>query len=163
MSTSWQDSRPLYKAAATDARPERRLTWQQQRDAVDRKIRNLVDALEGGTTGTAVLQALRARENELAKVDAAIGALDAPTDGSRLAVIPNWVKQQVSDVVALLQDRPERVKTEISRLGIRFRLYPVHEEGQKPYLRAVGEGNFEAIVGSGSPFPAGLSLQGAAG
>lgn len=145
--------------AATDARPERRLTLQQQRDAVAQKIRNLVDALEGGTTSTAVLQALRARENELAKVDAEIAALDAPTDGGRLAVIPNWVKQQVSDVVALLQERPERVKPELSRLGVRFTLSPVRKEGQKPYLRAVGEGNFEAIVGSGSPFPAtGFSL-----
>jgi hypothetical protein len=69
------------------------------------------------------------------------------------------VKQQVADVVALLQDAPHRVRAELMRLDVQFTLYPVREEGQCPYLRAVSEGAFEALVGSGEPFPAtGLSL-----
>ena len=74
-------------------------------------------------------------------------------------MIPSWVRQQVVDVVALLQESPDRTKAELSRFGVKFTLYPVQEKGQKPYLRAVGEGHFEALVDSGSPFPAtGLSL-----
>ncbi len=74
-------------------------------------------------------------------------------------MIPSWVKQQVADIVTLLQEHPERAKAELTRLGVRFTLHPVQEDGQKPYLRAVGEGHFEALVGTGSPFPAtGLSL-----
>jgi hypothetical protein len=65
------------------------------------------------------------------------------------------VKQQVADVVALLQDRPERAKAELSRLGVRFTVFPVSDvpEGQKPHLRAVGEGDFEALVGTNTQFP----------
>jgi hypothetical protein len=72
------------------------------------------------------------------------------------------VKQQVADVVALLQDQPDRVKAELSRLGVRFTLYPVYDipKGQRPYLRAVGEGDFEALVDTSPLFPTtGRSLQ----
>jgi len=145
--------------ATSDARPSRREALLRQRETAAQKIRHLLTAVESGITSTAVLQGLRARESELGKVEAELAELDAPVDTGRLAVIPSWVKQQVTDIVALLGDRPDRVKAELSRLGVRFTLYPVQEEGQKPYLRAVGEGNFEAIVGSRSPFPAtGLSL-----
>jgi hypothetical protein len=59
-------------------------------------------------TSTAVLQQLRARENGLTRLDVALAELDTPVTPERLTVIPSWVKQQVSDVVNLLQDRPER-------------------------------------------------------
>jgi hypothetical protein len=70
-------------------------------------------------------------------------------------VIPSWVKQQVADVVALLRDRPERAKAELSRLRVRFTVFPVYDDpdGYKPYLRAIGEGDFEALVGTSAEFP----------
>ena len=145
--------------AATDARPSRREALLRQRETVTDKIRYLLGAVESGITSTTVLEALRAREGELTTLNAEVSALDAPRDATRLSVIPSWVKQQVADVVTLLQDQPERAKAELTRLGVRFTLHPVQEDGQKPYLRAVGEGQFEALVGTGSPFPAtGLSL-----
>lgn len=145
--------------AATNARPSRRESLLRQRETVADKIRHLLGAVESGITSTTVLEALRAREGERDTLDAEIAMLDAPVDPGRLSVIPSWVKQQVTDVVALLQEHPERAKAELTRLGVRFTLYPVQEDGQKPYLRAVGEGQFENLVGPGSPFPAtGLSL-----
>jgi hypothetical protein len=141
--------------AATDARPSRREALLQQRDAIASKIRHLLAAIESGIASTTVLETLRAREIELAKVEAEMVALDVPVDARRFTVIPSWVKQQVADVVTLLQDRPERVKAELSRLSIRFTLFPVFDvpEGERPYLRAVGEGDFAALVGTNAPFP----------
>jgi len=140
---------------AIAARPTRREALSAQREEVALKITRLVSVVEAGMATTAVLQQLRARENELTRLDAALAELDTPVTPERLTVIPSWVKQQVSDVVNLLQDRPERVRAELSRLGIRFTVYPVVDvpEGQRPYLRAVGEGDFEALVGTNAPFP----------
>jgi site-specific DNA recombinase len=140
---------------AVDARPSRRETLLHHRETLTQKIRHLLTAIESGMAGTTVLEALRAREGELAKVDGEIAALDLPDNAQRLTVIPSWVKQQVADVVALLQDRPERAKAELSRLGVRFTVFPVSDvpEGQKPHLRAVGEGDFEALVGTNTQFP----------
>jgi site-specific DNA recombinase len=142
--------------AATDTRPHRLEALLRQRELVTQKIGRLVSLIESGTTSTALLQALRAREAELATAEAEIAAVDAPIDAGRLAVIPSWVRQQAADVVTLLQERPDRVKAELSRLGVRFTVHPVYDvpEGQRPYLRAVGEGDFEALVGAGSSFPA---------
>jgi hypothetical protein len=110
--------------AATEARPPRRETLVQQRDAIAQKIRHLVAAIESGMASATVLQALSGRECELAKVDGEIAVLHVPVDARRVTVIPNWVKQQVTDLVALLQDRPERVKAELSRLGVRVHAIP---------------------------------------
>jgi len=33
-----------------------------------------------------------------------------------------------------------------NRLGIRFTVYPVYTEGQQPFLRAEGEGDFEHLA-----------------
>lgn len=140
--------------ATTDARPTRREALLRQRETIAQKIRHLLAAVESGLMSTTLLQALRARESELATVGTEIAALDAPENPRRLAVIPSWVKQQVTDVVGLLQGRPDRVRAELSRLSVRFTLHPVQEQGQKPYLRAVGEGNFEVLAGAGSLFPA---------
>ena len=144
---------------AVDARPSQRAALVRQREAVADKIRHLLNAVECGLTSTTILEALRAREAELIAVDAEIAALDAPRDRGQVSVIPSWVKQQVTDVVALLGDQPERAKSELRRLGVRFTLHPIRNAGEKSYLRAVGEGQFEALVGSNLPFPAtGLSL-----
>lgn len=140
--------------AAADARPSQREGLLRKRGTVAVKIQHLLGAVESGITSTTVLEALRARERELAELEAEVTVLTEPADPGRLAVIPSWVRQQVADVVALLQEGPDQVKAELSRLGVKFTLYPVQEEGQKPYLRAVGEGHFEALVGAGSPFPA---------
>jgi len=142
------------EAAMTD-RPTRRQALLAQREAVATKIRHLLSVVEGGLTSTAVLQQLRAREHELNGLDVALAEVEAPVARERLTVIPSWVKQQLADVTALLQDHPERAKAELVRLGIRFTVYPVLDvpEGQRPYLRAVGEGNFEVLVGANAPFP----------
>ena len=142
--------------AATDARPRRLEALLRQREVVSQKIGRLVLLIEGGTTSTALLRALRAREAELATVEAELAAADASIDTGRLAVLPSVVRQRAADVVALFRERPDRVKAELSRLGVRFTLRPVYDvpEGHRPYLRAEGEGNFELLVGTGSPFPA---------
>jgi hypothetical protein len=77
----------------------------------------------------------------------------ADAGARRLAVLPTWVRQQLEDVAGLLQDAPERARNEFERLGLRFTLHPVLDgpEGVKPFLRAVGEGEFHHL--SGEAFP----------
>lgn len=138
--------------AYADQRPKQRDALVRQRDQVQQKIGNLLVAIESGMTSTNLLAALKHREAEAARLEAEIAALDGPTD-DRLAVMPTWVAQQLSDVADLLADVPERVKAEFARLDVRFTLFPVYDDGPRPYLRAVGEGHFEHLA-----FPAGLAL-----
>ena len=141
--------------AAINAKPQELQNLLRQRETLTQKIRHLVTAIEGGMGSPSLVHALKNRERDFAEVDTATTRLQAPVTPERLTVIPSWVKRQAANVVELLQDGPERVRVELSRLGVRFTLHPVFDvpHGERPYLRAVGEGDFEALVGSAGPFP----------
>ena len=138
--------------AYADQRPKQRDVLVRQRDEVQQKIANLLTVIESGTTSANLLAALKHREVEAARLEAEIAALDGPAD-DRLAVMPTWVAQQLSDAADLLTEVPERIKAEFARLGVQFTLFPVYDDGPRPYLRAVGEGLFEHLA-----FPTDLAL-----
>jgi DNA invertase Pin-like site-specific DNA recombinase len=121
--------------AVIDDRPKQREALARAIAESERKLRHLIDAIEGGSATPAILQAVSAREAELARLRAEEDGLNEPLD-EKLAVIPSWVRQQLEDTASLLTDTPEKTKTAFRRMGVSFRLFPVHDEGQRPFLRA---------------------------
>ena len=117
-----------------DQRPQRRAELQRTRETAEQKLRNLVAAVENGAGAPTVFQAIKDREVEIRVLDGQLATDDEPI-AERLAVIPTWVRQQLEDAAGLLREGPERAKTEFQRLGIRFTVHPVHDEGPRPFLR----------------------------
>lgn len=146
--------------AVTDQRPAQLEALIRQRDAVRGKVQNLVSVLESGTASAAILRTLQDREAEAMRLDAEIAALSQPVDAHRLAVLPTWVRQQLADVAGLLQDVPDQARNEFERLQLRFTLTPVLDvpAGDKPFLRAIGEGQFHHLTGDAAFPSTGLSL-----
>ena len=131
--------------AVLDARPARREAIEATRQDAREKLQNLVVAIEGGAGSPTLFQAIREREAELVALEQHLATVDEPlTD--RLAVIPTWVRQQLDDAAALLGESQERAKQEFQRLGIRFVVHPVYDEGPRPFLRAEGSGNFAHLA-----------------
>jgi hypothetical protein len=52
----------------------------------------------------------------------------------------------LSTRAGLLSDTPERTKTLLGEMGVSFTLYPVHEEGQRPFLRAEGANDIAHVI-----------------
>jgi site-specific DNA recombinase len=128
-----------------DTRPARREALEVTRRDAREKLRNLVAAIEAGAGSPTMFQAIRDREAELGALEQHLATLDEPLS-DRLAVIPTWVREQLSDAAALLGESPERAKMEFQRLGIRFVVHPVYDEGRRPFLRAEGHGNFAHLA-----------------
>lgn len=128
-----------------DARPQQREELQAQRVALDQRLKHLLTAIEEGAGTPTVFRAVQEREAEIRAIDAQLSALDQPVD-HRLAVIPSWVKAQLSDVADLLREGPERAKAEFQKLGLRYTITPVYEGAKRLFLRAEGSGEFERLA-----------------
>jgi hypothetical protein len=128
-----------------EARPRQREEFVAARAVIEQKLKNLIAAVENGAGSPNIFQAIQERETELRVLDGQLAALNQPMD-RRLAVIPSWVRRQLSDVANLLREGPERAKAEFQRLKIRFTITPVYEEGRRVFLRAEGSGDFEHIA-----------------
>ena len=89
--------------------------------------------------------AIRAREAEVATLDAQLAEPDQPLE-ERLAVIPTWVRQQLEDLSDLLRGTPEGAKAEFKRLGISFTITPVAGPDGRSFLRAEGSGQSEHLA-----------------
>lgn len=116
-----------------------------KREAVARKLANLVAAVEAGEPAATLTAAIAARESELRDIDARLDGLEDPPDVD-LAVMPTWVQQQLKDLVALLAEAPERSKTALDRLNVQFTVSPVRDQGH-PFLRVVATGDLEPLCG----------------
>ena len=103
------------------------------------KLAHLVTAIETGSVSSMLVDAIQAREADIRRIDAELGTLNEPLD-ARLAVLPTWVRRQLEDLADLLRGHPERLKSELRRLGVRFTLHPTYDEGPRPFYRAIGEG-----------------------
>jgi len=136
--------------AMTDQRPAQRESLARGIAAARRKLHHLIAAVENGAGTTTVLAAIADREVEIRALEAKQTDLSAPA-GRRLAAHTTWVKQQLRDAAAIVAEVPERARLEFQRLGIRFALHPVREDGEKPFLRAVGIGDFEALAFGSAP------------
>lgn len=128
------DQRPKLRARAEEAMREAR-----------RRLENLITAVEGGAGASSLLDAIRAREADVQRLRTELDALSEPLEHN-LAVMPTWVRQQLEDLAGLLSDTPERTKAEFKRLGVSFTLHPVHEEGNRPFLRAEGTTEFAQLL-----------------
>ena len=123
--------------AVIDERPKRREALERAIGDAERRLRHLVDAIEAGSGGPTIFQAIAGREAEIARLQAERDTLNEPLDG-KLVVIPSWVRQQLADTAGLLSDTPERTKMAFRQMGVSFTLHPVHEDAQRPFLRAEG-------------------------
>lgn len=120
-----------------DQRPTVRARIEAALQDAERRLQNLVAAVEGGGAAATLLEAIRVREADVRRLTAELDAVSEPLE-SKLAVMPTWVRQQLEDVAGLLSEAPERTKAEFRRLGVGFVLHPVREEGGRPFLRAEG-------------------------
>ena len=102
-------------------------------------------AIEGGAAAPSLVEAVRTREAEIARLRAALDDLSEPVQ-EKLAVMPTWVRQQLDDAASLLAETPERTKREFMRLGVSFTLHPVHLDGQRPFLRAEGTSAIAQLI-----------------
>jgi hypothetical protein len=132
-------------SAVMDARPKQRAELERARAVAQGKLKNLIAALEDGAGGAFMLKAIQDRETEIVALSDQLGALDGDLR-NRLAVMPSWVRRQIEDTAGLLSESHDRARTEFRRLGIRFTVEPVHDEGPRPFLRAHGEGDFEQLA-----------------
>jgi site-specific DNA recombinase len=128
-----------------DERPRQREELQAQRGALEQRLKHLLHAIEEGAGTMTVLRAVQDREAEFRALDAQLAALDQPVN-DRLAVIPSWVKAQLSDAASLLREGPERAKAEFQRLGLKYTIAPVYEGARRIFLRAEGSGEFERLA-----------------
>ncbi len=90
--------------AVITARPRLQALRVAERDVLRRKLSHLINAIEDGAATPALLNTMRTREKELADLDAELDALEEPL-ADRLAVIPSWVRRQVSDVQKASKNR----------------------------------------------------------
>jgi site-specific DNA recombinase len=116
-----------------------------------RRLANLVLAVEDGSGSTALLEAMKAREADVRRLEGTLSALDEPLE-RKLAVMPTWVRQQLEDTAGLLSEAPERAKAEFKRLGVAFTLHPVYSDVGRPFLRAEGTSDFAHVI-SGQYLP----------
>jgi site-specific DNA recombinase len=131
--------------AVIDERPKRRESIEKAIADAERRLRHLVDAVESGSTAPTILQAVSDREADIVRLCVELSALDEPLD-EKLAVMPSWVRQQLEDTAGLLTDTPERTKTVFRQMGVSFTLFPVHDEGQRPFLRAEAATDFAHVI-----------------
>ncbi len=130
---------------ALSSTPSQQQALRTRRSGVDKKLTNLIQAIEHGIALPAVREQVAMREAELREIDDDLAALERSPDVD-IAVIPTWVRQQLQDLAGLLAENPQRAKAEFRRLNMQFTVTPVRDEG-KPFLRVEGTGDLDALCG----------------
>jgi hypothetical protein len=130
-----------------DDRPQVEADARAARDQAAQRLQRLIAAIESGVAPDTLADAIRARQADVARWDGQLAACADPLH-QRLAVIPGWVEHELRDLVGVLGDAPDRVKLEFQRLGLRVVMQPVHEDGDRPFYRAVGQAALPCLAGS---------------
>jgi DNA invertase Pin-like site-specific DNA recombinase len=120
------DDRPVLLAEATRVKEETR-----------ERLQRLVQAIEAGGPVATLVNAVREREAELARLEATLAELSEPL-APRLAIMPGWIRQQLEELASLLSEVSPRAKAEFRRLGLTITMQPIHTEGVRPFYRAIG-------------------------
>ena len=131
------------RAVAQSPSEQQRL--EAKRNTVAKKLTNLVEAVERGTSMPSLTEQIGRREAELREIDDELVELAHPPNVD-IRVIPTWVREQLTDLAGLLTENPQRAKAELQRLNVRFTVTPIRDEG-KPFLRVEGTGDLEALCG----------------
>jgi DNA invertase Pin-like site-specific DNA recombinase len=135
-------------SAELERQPAERRALEEKRDATRQQIDRLLGLVESGAlTGPAVAGRIAQREQELRDVEVALTATPAAL-ADCLRIIPTWVARQLSDVSALLNEAPERCKTEFQRIGLRVSMQPIYVEQPRPFYRATLTASLPSLSGS---------------
>jgi hypothetical protein len=126
-------------AVALDNGSRRRHRLEGERTRIQKKLDNLIAALENDGPAPTVRQAIRAREADLARLQRDLEAIREPL-GEKLAVLPSWVESQLGNLAGLLNEAPDRVRHHLNHIGVRFTVSPVSDQGRS-FLRAAGSAN----------------------
>jgi site-specific DNA recombinase len=118
-----------------DERPRLVAEAQTARDQAAQRLQRLVDAIEQGVAPQSIAAAIAERQADVARWEATLASLAEPA-AQRLAVMPAWVRQQLTDLAGLLSDTPERTKAEFQRLGLRVTMQPTQSEPSRLHYRA---------------------------
>jgi site-specific DNA recombinase len=124
--------RELKKASAG---PKRADQVRKRLDQEQRKLRNLVSALEGGAPAlVTILKAIGEREASVAHLEGQLRAEPAKAPQAAVKDLPRWVEAQLGDLAALLKTDPARVKAEFRRLNLQLTFTPVEAEPRNHYV-----------------------------
>lgn len=124
------------------------------RTDLQHRLNRLLDALERGAVTVAdVSERLTTLRAELAQLEARQATLQGRLLPQRLAVIPAWVQQRLTDLVGTLQASTERAKREFQRLGVRVTLAPIRPAEGRPFYRATIESGLPELSGAVSLTP----------
>jgi site-specific DNA recombinase len=126
-------------------RPQQETEARTSRNRAAERLQRLVEAIEDGAPAATLVAAVREREAEIARLDARLAELSDPVD-QRLVVLPTWVRQQIADLVGLLNESPERAKAEFQRLNLAITLRVIRGEG-RPFYRAEGRADLPWLTG----------------
>jgi hypothetical protein len=120
-------------------RLEKELTQEQ------RKLQNLIRALESGQLADSILAAISKREENVRRLERELATLNVKSQP--VSVDPAWIGQQLTDLAALLKGSAERTRPILKKLNLQVRLYPVQPEGERPHLRAVATADLDVLAG----------------
>lgn len=140
-------------------RPRREADARTARERAGERLQRLVRAIEDGAASQTLVAAIREREAEVASLDQQLADLSGQSD-HRLAVLPTWVRQQLSDLGGLLKESAEQARAEFLRLNLAVTLHVVRD-GAKPFYRAAGRADLPWLAGTTdlSSAAVGLSLR----
>jgi site-specific DNA recombinase len=122
-------------AKALRAAPEREQEVERQLHAEQRKLQNLIAAIEGGSNAPeALLKAVSEREATIKRLEGELrkAAKRAPVE--RHPDLPGWVKRQLGDLVGLLKTDPQKVKAEFRRLNLKLTFTPTPGDPRDYYV-----------------------------
>lgn len=138
-------------SAALNARLDRRPALLAETEAAyaaaQQRLQRLIAAIEAGVLATTLTQQIAERQAELTRLTAVRGELSEPI-AQRLAIMPQWVHQQLTDVVGLLSDTPERTKTEFQRLGLKVSMQPIRRDDGRSFYRATVDTSLACLSGT---------------
>ena len=111
-----------------------------------RKLQNLVEALEGGSsTPAAILKAVTEREKTIAQLEAELRQATVPRPQRELGDVPAFVKRQLADLTALLKTDVPKVKSEFRRLNLALTFHPT-EAKPRPHYVVKGQCDLSALA-----------------
>jgi hypothetical protein len=127
-------------------RPQLEADARTARERAAERLQRLVRAIEYGGASPSIVTAIRERETEIDALDRQLATLSEQADHN-LAVLPTWVRQQLSDLGGLLKESAEQARAEFLRLNLAVTLHVVQTKG-KSFYRAEGRADLPWLSGS---------------
>jgi hypothetical protein len=132
--------------AALAQRSRRREEGRKRLELERRKLRNLIAALEGGSSAPAtILKAISEREQVIGQLQDELRQDDLPRPHIDPGELPELVKQQLTDLASLLRSDVARVKAEFRRLNLALLFEPV-EAQPRAYYVVKGQCDLSALI-----------------